>query len=158
MKQEVTLNLLYLEKGNKIMLAMKKRGFGEGRYNGVGGKVEPGETIEQALIRESQEEINVTPINFEKMADINFDEFYKGKPTNMHVHIFIASKWSGEPTESEEMTPKWFNKNNLPFDKMWPNDLLWIPQVFAGKKLIANFKLDKDDQVVSHDIKIIKRF
>jgi 8-oxo-dGTP pyrophosphatase MutT (NUDIX family) len=37
---------------------MKKRGFGEGRWNGVGGKVEPGESIEAALIREAKEEVN----------------------------------------------------------------------------------------------------
>jgi len=58
------LTLLFLIKDDQILLAMKKRGFGAGRFNGVGGKVEPGETIEQALIRESQEEINVTPIEF----------------------------------------------------------------------------------------------
>jgi hypothetical protein len=76
----------------------------------------------------------------------------------MNVHVFIADKWTGERTESEEMSPKWFDKNDLPFDKMWPDDPYWLPQILKNIKLIANFKLDKDDKIISHDIKIIKRF
>jgi len=52
---EKHLTLLFLIKEDQILLAMKKRGFGMGRFNGVGGKIEPGETIEQAMIRECQE-------------------------------------------------------------------------------------------------------
>ena len=74
---ETTLCLL--KKDNKILLAMKKRGFGEGKYNGVGGKIESVETPEEAMIRETEEEILVTPTKYEKVGIIEFDEFYKGK-------------------------------------------------------------------------------
>lgn len=146
------LTLLFLVKDNQVLLAMKKRGFGAGRYNGVGGKIEPNETTEQALIRESQEEIGVTPTDFIKMADITFDELFKGSPATMHVHIFVTTKWNGDPSESEEMAPKWFEKNELPFENMWPNDLYWLPQVLEGTKLKAYFKLDKNDMVESYKI------
>ena len=46
-------SLLFLRNGEKILLAMKKKGFGEGKYNGVGGKQEKGEDIEQTAIREN---------------------------------------------------------------------------------------------------------
>ena len=72
---ETTLCLL--KKDNQILLAMKKRGFGEGKYNGVGGKIDKGETPEQAMIREVQEEILVTPTKYEKVGFIEFDEFIK---------------------------------------------------------------------------------
>lgn len=156
--KEIVVNLLFLVKGDQVLLAMKKRGFGVGRYNGVGGKVELAETIEQALIRETQEEINVTPINIEKMADITFNEYFKGEPTIMHVHVFTSDKWSGEPTESEEMAPKWFLKNDIPYSEMWPDDPYWLPQILNSKKLIANFKLDKNDAIIAHSIKIVKKF
>ena len=78
---ETTLCLL--KKENKILLAMKKKGFGEGKYNGVGGKLEENETPEEAMIRETQEEICVTPTEYEKVGVISFDEFYKGKKTNL---------------------------------------------------------------------------
>jgi len=72
---ETTLCLL--KNDNQILLAMKKRGFGEGKYNGVGGKIDKGETPEQAMIREVQEEILVTPTKYEKVGFIEFDEFIK---------------------------------------------------------------------------------
>jgi 8-oxo-dGTP pyrophosphatase MutT (NUDIX family) len=157
MKKEITATLLYLIKDDQVLLALKKRGFGAGRFNGVGGKPEPDETIEQTLVRESQEEIDVTPIEFEKVAKISFDEQHKGERAIMNVHVYTTSKWDGTPTESEEMAPKWFNKKELPYDKMWPSDTLWFPQVMDGKKVNAHIELDENDIMVSHDTKVVKK-
>ena len=74
--------LCILRKENQILLAMKKRGFGKGKYNGVGGKIENGETPDSAMIRETEEEISVTPTKFEKVGVIEFDEYYKGNKEN----------------------------------------------------------------------------
>jgi 8-oxo-dGTP pyrophosphatase MutT (NUDIX family) len=150
--QNKTLSLLFLRRDNDILLAMKKRGFGEGRWNGVGGKVEPSETIESAMIRETKEEIGVTPITYEKVGDIRFDEFFKGEPTLMHVHIFTATKWEGEPAESEEMKPEWFKIDKVPYNEMWSDDPYWLPQVLEGKKISADFKLDELDAIISHTV------
>ena len=153
-----TLSLLFLQRDDEILLAMKKRGFGEGRWNGVGGKVEAGESIEQAMVRETQEEIGVTPTTYEKVADIRFDEYFKGEPTLMHVHVFIASAWTGEPTESEEMAPQWFNVADIPYSDMWSDDVYWLPEVLKGNKISADFKLDATDVIIDHTIKIVVGF
>ena len=158
MKKEITATLLFLIKDNQILLAMKKRGFGAGRFNGVGGKPEPCETIEQTLIRESQEEVGVTPTEFDKVAELTFDEYFKGEPAIMHVHVYTASDWTGTPTESEEMAPKWFSKNKLPYETMWPSDLIWLPQVVKGDKVNAYIELDKNDEIISHDVNIVQKF
>lgn len=150
-----TLSLLFLRHDDQVLLAMKKRGFGEGRWNGVGGKIEEGETIESAMIRETQEEIGVTPITYEKVGDLRFDEHFKGEPTLMHVHVFIASTWEGEPAESEEMKPQWFSIDSIPYDSMWPDDPYWLPQVLEGKKVSADFKLDQSDDIISHEVKVV---
>lgn len=152
------LSLLFLRRDDEILLAMKKRGFGEGRWNGVGGKVEGDETIEQAMIRETQEEIGVTPTIYEKVGDIRFDEYFKGEPTLMHVHIFIATTWTGEPTESEEMAPVWFNLRNIPYSEMWSDDQYWLPQVLDGHKMSADFKLDENDAIIEHTVKAVVGF
>ena len=147
---ETTLSLL--KKDNNILLAMKKRGFGIGKYNGVGGKIKQGETPEEAMIRETVEEINVTPIKYEKVGFIEFDEYYKGKKENVAFHLYFVTEWEGEPTESEEMNPKWFNIKDIPYDKMLPDDKHWLPLVLEGKRIKAYFDFDEDWNLISKKI------
>ena len=144
--------LCLLKRDNEILLAMKKRGFGEGRYNGVGGKIEEGETPEQAMIRETEEEISVTPTKYEKVGLIEFDEFYKGKKERVVFHLYIVTEWNGEPTESDEMAPKWFDIQNIPYDSMFPDDKHWLPLILEGKKIHAYFDFDEDWNILDKKI------
>lgn len=146
------LTLLFLCKDDQVLLAMKKRGFGMNRWNGVGGKVEDGESLEAAMVRETHEEIDVTPTRYERVGDIRFDEFFKGEPTLMHVHVFVTDEWVGTPAESEEMRPQWFNIRDIPYAEMWPDDPYWLPYVIDGHKVSANFTLDENDVIISHDV------
>lgn len=152
------MTLLFLIKNNQILLAMKKRGFGEGRWNGVGGKCEPGETLEQAIIRETQEEIFVTPISPQKVAELTFDQYFKGEHVLMRGHVYLTTEWQGEPTESEEMAPKWFSLGSIPYESMWPDDPYWLPQVLDGKKIRASFVMDKDDSLLEHSVEEVSNF
>lgn len=148
-----TTTLLLLRRNDEVLLAMKKRGFGSGRWNGVGGKVEPNETVEQALIRECQEEIGVTPLSYRKVADHDFLLDAEGEDAwHMYVHTYICDTWEGEPVETEEMAPRWFGVNNIPYDEMWQDDRFWMPNVFDGKLLKTTFTFDADENLLSHDI------
>lgn len=151
---ETTLCLL--KKDNKILLAMKKRSFGEGKFNGVGGKIESGETPEDAMIRETEEEILVTPTKYEKVGIIEFDEFYKGKKEKVMFHLYIVSEWQGEPTESEEMKPEWFDIKNIPYDRMFPDDKYWLPLILDGKKIRAYFDFDEEWNLLNKKIEDLK--
>ncbi len=137
-----------------MLLAMKKRGFGSGRWNGVGGKLEPEETIEQAVVRECKEEIGVDVKNCQKVAEIIFDEAHQGKREQMQVHVFRSASWVGNPVETEEMAPKWFSKDALPYDEMWSDDPYWLPEILNGKYLRCEFTLDDNDQVIPEQNKI----
>lgn len=146
------LTLLFLIRGDEVLLAMKKRGFGEGKWNGIGGKVDKDESLIEALIRESQEEIDVTPITYKERARIIFDEYHNQTRKQLKVHTFICDKWKGVPSESEEMKPRWFNKNELPYKKMWADDPYWLPLVLVGKKLKCKFKLSETGKIESSEI------
>lgn len=134
---------------------MKKRGFGAGRWNGTGGKVKPDESIKQALRRESQEEIGVTPLDFKKVAIIDF--YFPDGSADQQVHVYLCDKWQGRPIESEEMAPKWFKLTKIPFDDMWPDDIVWLPQILKGHKLKASFTFDKDDDMLAAEFKIVEK-
>jgi mutator protein MutT len=144
--------LCFLLREDQILLAMKKRGVGAGRYNGTGGKLNPGESLEQALKRETQEEIAVAIEDPEKVAVLDF--YFRDKPGwNQQVHAYFCKSWQGEPTESEEMKPQWFSKDSLPYEDMWPDDIYWIPEVLSGKKIHAEFLFGEGDQVLDYKIK-----
>lgn len=150
------MTLLYLIRGNDILLAMKKRGFGAGRWNGVGGKVEPGESIEQALVRESREEVGITPTHYWQVADIRFID-QEDQP-EMQVATYFCDQWDGEPAESEEMAPQWFEKSSIPYSDCWPDDQYWMPLVLEGKLLRASFAFDRNDVLLHQEIEEVKGF
>jgi 8-oxo-dGTP diphosphatase len=128
--------LCFLLEGENILFALKKLRMGAGNYNGVGGKVEENETIERACVREVQEEIGVTvaEVDLLKVAVIQFFHDIK-TDWNQEMHIFFARTWIGDPVETEEMAPKWFLKDNIPYENMWPDDIYWLPKVLRGEKI-----------------------
>ena len=111
---------------------MKKVRFGAGKWNGYGGKVDPGESNEEAAARELFEESGIaTDANaLEKIADIQF--FFSDKPV-FQCHAYIARSWDGEPVETEEMRPEWFELTSMPLQSMWVSDALWLEKAFAGE-------------------------
>jgi 8-oxo-dGTP pyrophosphatase MutT (NUDIX family) len=153
--RQTTLCLLIKE--NEILLAMKKRGFGVGRWNGTGGKFDPGKgdkNIFDAAVRETKEEIGVEIKNLEKVGLFHF-KFLNKEEWNQDVSLFVAKDWLGEPTESEEMVPKWFKTNEIPYKDMWPDDTHWMPHILDGKKLEANFLFGEGDKILDYNIKIV---
>ncbi len=155
--RDTTLCFLVETFDNKIssvLLAMKKRGFGVNWYNGVGGKTNEGESIESAAVREVFEEISVSvnPLDLKKVALIKF-EFADNPEWDQLMHVYLVEEWEGEPRESEEMKPEWFNSESIPYSQMWPDDKFWLPQVMQGKKVEAYFKLDKNNNILAQEVK-----
>jgi ADP-ribose pyrophosphatase YjhB (NUDIX family) len=142
--------LLFLLDSEKILLAMKKRGFGAGRWNGVGGKVTAHETVRVATVRECQEEIQVIPRRIIEVATLNFYFPSAKKDWNQRVIVFTSKDWEGEPTETEEMAPKWFPINEIPYSEMWSDDQHWLPEVLKGKYIAADFHFDDNDRLVTY--------
>ncbi|PIS42477.1 MAG: hypothetical protein COT24_03475 [Candidatus Kerfeldbacteria bacterium CG08_land_8_20_14_0_20_40_16] len=124
----------------KVLLGMKKRGFGAGRWNGFGGKVKDGESIKEAAKREVVEEVGLKVKELEKMGIINF-EFQDGSRA-VEVHIFQSKDFEGQIVESEEMKPEWFDVEKLPLKVMWPADTHWLPILLQGKKFKGKFLYD----------------
>ena len=156
--KQIVCALAFLRRDDEILLAMKKRGLGKGKWNGAGGKLTANETVEQAMVRECQEEICVTPTAYTKVAyhvfTLNADT---NEPFQMLVHTYIVTKWRGEPTESEEMAPKWFKIANIPYEDMWEDDQYWLPQVLSGGLVETNITFGSNDHVLTQDIQEVAK-
>lgn len=152
------VTLCFLTRPGEVLLAMKKRGFGTGKWNGIGGKVMRGETVPAAAIREMNEEVGIMAQQelLEPRGTIDF--YFPHKPEwNQRLHIFFVKTWEGEPAESEEMRPLWYAHDAIPYDSMWVDDIHWLPQVLSGKSIKATFRFKHgfDDQLEHIDVKEI---
>src|SRR3989344_3547623 len=116
--RQTTLCLLVKEQ--EILLAMKKRGFGACKWNGYGGKPEPGEGLASAGVRE----------------------------TAGGVGGGGGGGGGGEPMETEEMRPQWFRFEDIPFEQMWLEDKYWMPKFLAGQKFEGEFYYNHDGTAI----------
>lgn len=140
--------LLFIVEDGNILLIRKKRGLGAGKINGPGGKLEPGETIDACAIREVQEELGITPVNPKPLGELRF-QFTDGY--SIHVHVFVASDYTGQPTETDEAIPLWFTTTAIPYQEMWADDEIWLPRVLAGEVVSGRFVF-KGDVMLAHEV------
>ena len=146
------MTVVYIRQGSRILLGMKKIRLGAGRWNGFGGKVEEGESIEAAARREVLEEVSLT---VGAMREVGVCEFTSPVRSPIRMHVFETSEFEGTPTESDEMRPQWFELAEVPVNDMWKSDRLWWPAYLEGKQFRAKFVFDKDDNVLEHDIRYV---
>ena len=145
------LTLCLIQQGDKILLGKAKRGKGEGRWNGFGGKVEIGESIEDATKREVLEECGLAISDLEKVGVLDFTLPEEEKI--WQVHIFKTEHFTGELIETEEMAPKWFAATEIPFELMWPDDIYWFPLFLEGKKFEGKFLFNDSYIITEHELR-----
>ena len=101
---EIVATLMFIVDDGQILLIEKKRGLGAGKVNGPGGKLDPGETILECAIRETEEELHISVTNARKVAELCFQ---MSDHPSIHCHVFLADEYSGTPTETDEAVPLW---------------------------------------------------
>jgi 8-oxo-dGTP diphosphatase len=134
-------NLCFIVRAGQILLIHKKRGLGAGKINGPGGRLEAGETALQAAIRETREEIGVTPKGIEEIGELFF-QFLSGY--KLHVAVFTATGFDGELIETVEAAPLWADLDKIPYHEMWQDDPHWLPLVIERQRFRGFFVFDED--------------
>lgn len=140
--------IVFCRRPKHVLLGMKKRGFGTGKWNGCGGKVKKKETPQTAAVREAKEEFGLI-IKKDDLEQVGLIWFYFENKLVFRCHVFSTRKWRGLPKESDEMKPRWFLDSLIPYKrKMWVADGKWIPLVLADKKIEAIVRFDKKGEKV----------
>ena len=141
--------LMFVRDGGRVLLIRKKRGFGVGKINGPGGKLDPGETEHECAVRETFEEVAVMAHDAVKRGELWF-QFLDGLA--MHVAVFMSGRHDGEAAETEEAEPLWTPINEIPFEKMWADDQHWLHRMLTGRESVAGQFVFDGDAMLWHRI------
>ena len=154
----VIATLCHIIKGRQFLLQKKSKGlFGGGKWNGVGGRVEPNENPEECVRREIFEETGLRVLDLKFHGILNF--YFGGKEEpDWVVHVFSTTNFEGEPRPSEEGILKWFDFEEIPYDEMWGDDKYWVPLLLKGKRFRGNFYFDeKGEKLLNFNLKVEDR-
>jgi len=141
----IIATLLYVLRGDEVLLVYKKRGHGQGKWNGIGGKLDNESPVE-CVVREAREEAGINIKNVELCGILHFFSVYE---RDWDVFVYRTDDFEGEPTESEEVIPKWFKISEIPYDEMWEDDREWLPLVFTGHYFVGNYSFNGDKLINS---------
>ncbi len=145
---DMKATLVFVHQGSRVLLIEKLRGIGQGKINGPGGKIDPGETPEQCAVRECEEELHIKVLDPVKRGEL---WFVMSDLPDIHCHVYTATQYEGTPTATDEAIPYWCEIPEIPFDRMWEDDAYWLPQALKGETFDARF-LFQEEKIDWHQV------
>ena len=143
--------LCFIVRQKEVLLILKKRGLGQGKINAPGGKIEPGESPLQAAIRETQEEVGLTPRDPQPLGELFF-QFTDG--FSIHCTVFRADGCDGREVETDEAVPIWTPLDAVPYDAMWADDIGWVP-LLLERRAFRGYYLFEDDTMLGQQLDVL---
>jgi len=142
---KLTLIEIIDEKKRQILLIRNAEGISRGRWNGLGGKVEEGETPLQAVKREVFEESGLKVKSF--MYHGALTVFLGGAVSPSFIlYVFSSREYSGRLKADGHNDLRWFSLDALPSLSMWQDDCVWLPYVLSNRRWVSgNFEFGPDN-------------
>ena len=127
--------LCYLKKDNQYLLMLrnkKEHDLNEGKWIGIGGHIEEGETKEQAVIRETLEETGLTLHSVDYRGEILFanDDFQE------IMYLFVSNDFSGELIDCKEGELAWIDEDKILDLNLWEGDRHFLKKLFFTHEII----------------------
>ena len=118
--------LCYIERGNQYLMlhrVKKKNDMNHDKWIGIGGGIEPGESPEQCLLREAEEETGLTLTEYRYRGIIHFrSDGYEDED----MHLFTCTAWTGEQKVCDEGNLEWIDKSRLMELTLWEGDRIFL--------------------------------
>lgn len=140
--------MCYITKNNKTLMLYrnkKENDVHEGKYVGLGGKIEKGETPEECIVREVKEESGLNIKNPMLKGVLTFPSFKDDE--DWYVFLYTARDFDGQITESNEGELLWVQNDDLEKLNLWDGDKLFLKwmkddRFFSGKITYKKGKLE----------------
>lgn len=131
--------------GTEVLLGDKRTGLGQGKVVGIGGKLDHGESAEEAAVREVEEEIGVRIEASALHLAGTIDYHFPTRPAwSQRSTVFVCRRFQGVPVETAEITPRWYALDAVPYPRMWDDASRWLPGVLRGGTVDARFTFGSD--------------
>lgn len=140
----ILATLCYVKQNGKTLMVHRNKkpdDIHAGKWNGLGGKFEAGETPEECIRREVQEEAGLVIQNPRLHGLLMFPKF---KGNDWYVFVFTATEFSGELIESPEGRLEWIRDEEFARLNLWESDRIFLPWIEAGKFFSARFEYEGD--------------
>lgn len=140
----ILATLCYVKQNGRTLMVLRNKkanDIHEGKWNGLGGKFEAGETPEMCIRREVEEEAGLVIQNPRLHGLLMFPKF---KGNDWYVFVFTATEFSGELIESPEGRLAWIEDDKLTSLNLWASDHIFFPWLENGKFFSAKFEYDGD--------------
>jgi 8-oxo-dGTP diphosphatase len=152
--QMIFATLCYVRQGDSTLMihrVKKDRDMHLGKWNGLGGKLFPGESPEDCAIREVFEESGLRVISLKLKGVLTFPQFQLGE--DWYAFVFVINKFDGELIDSPEGHLCWIKNGDLMDLNLWEGDRIFLPWleepgIFSAKFYYSEGKLM--DYVVNH--------
>ena len=129
---------------DEVLLGRKLRGFGRSRVVAPGGKIDAGESAQEAATRELEEETGLRAQTLVPAGVLDFRFSQDALTQDMRAHVFIASDALGAVQDSDEIAGRWVRQDEIPYIEMWPDARHWMPRALAGTLRRALFVYGAD--------------
>jgi 8-oxo-dGTP diphosphatase len=143
--------LCYLRANGQTLMMhrIKKQGdMHAGKWNGLGGKLLPGETPEQCAIREVKEESGLTLVNPQWRGLLTFPAFNQNE--DWYAFVFVGHNFSGELIDSDEGVLAWIDDDKLLDLNLWAGDRIFLPWLDQEYFFSGQF-VYQDGELVAHN-------
>jgi len=144
--------LCYIKKNNKTLMlhrVKKENDMHKNKWNGLGGKLIPGESPEECVIREIKEESGLNIKTPSLKGIITFPKF--DNIEDWLVFVFTANQFSGELIDSDEGNLKWIDNSDILNLNMWEGDRIFIPWLNKNKLFSAKFYYSNNNYI-KHEV------
>jgi 8-oxo-dGTP diphosphatase len=127
----------------------KENDYHKGKWNGLGGKAEAGESPEECVLRELYEESGLKAKKIIMKGFITFPKF--DSINDWHVFLFTVPEFEGELIDCNEGELEWVPNEKLTELNLWEGDKIFIPWLFEDRFFSAKFVYE-NKQYINHTV------